>query len=209
MFSLTDADLGGRILGCGDGPASFNATMRQRGHHVVSIDPLYQFSAEGIRRRIQAVYPTMLDQLVANQSDYVWTTIASPQELGRLRIAAMEEFLGDFESGKQEGRYLPHELPRLPFQDSQYRLALCSHVLFTYSRQLSADFHCRAILEMCRVAREVRLFPLLDHGGGPSPHLDAVRRCLDEHGYCSCIEPVDHEFQKGGNEMLRVRQGTA
>ena len=30
MFGLTDLDLGKTILGCGDGPASFNATMRSR-----------------------------------------------------------------------------------------------------------------------------------------------------------------------------------
>jgi hypothetical protein len=27
MFTLSDADLNSRILGCGDGPASFNAEM--------------------------------------------------------------------------------------------------------------------------------------------------------------------------------------
>ncbi|MEM6717567.1 MAG: SAM-dependent methyltransferase, partial [Cyanobacteria bacterium P01_C01_bin.147] len=27
MFNLTEADLAGRILGCADGPAAFNAVM--------------------------------------------------------------------------------------------------------------------------------------------------------------------------------------
>jgi hypothetical protein len=31
MFSLTEADLSRDILGCGDGPASFNAEMTDRG----------------------------------------------------------------------------------------------------------------------------------------------------------------------------------
>lgn len=30
MFALTDADLDGRILGCGDGPAAFNAVATPR-----------------------------------------------------------------------------------------------------------------------------------------------------------------------------------
>jgi hypothetical protein len=31
MFALTEADLGGRLVGCGDGPASFNAEATRRG----------------------------------------------------------------------------------------------------------------------------------------------------------------------------------
>ncbi len=74
-------------------------------------------------------------------------------------MEAMEEFLRDFEQGQDEGRYLRCELPQLPLADGQFDLALCSHLLFTYSGQLSCEFHCQAILEMCRVAGEVRVFP--------------------------------------------------
>lgn len=31
MFNLTKEDLGRRILGCGDGPAGFNAELTKRG----------------------------------------------------------------------------------------------------------------------------------------------------------------------------------
>ncbi|MEJ2690734.1 MAG: SAM-dependent methyltransferase, partial [Deltaproteobacteria bacterium] len=31
MFALSKADLQGRILGCGDGPASFNASLSRQG----------------------------------------------------------------------------------------------------------------------------------------------------------------------------------
>lgn len=204
MFSLTDADLETRILGCGDGPASFNATMCHQGKRVVSVDPLYQFSAEQIQKRVQEAHWTIVEQLISNQEDYVWTTIATPQNLGRIRMEAMEEFLADFESGKGEGRYLPHELPCLPFADGEFDLALCSHLLFTYSEQLSAEFHCQAILEMCRVAGEVRAFPLLDHGGQASLHVEPVCRVIEENGCRFVVESVDYEFQRGGNWMLRA-----
>ena len=49
MFSLTDADLNSNILGCGDGPASFNAEMTKQNHSVVSIDPVYEFSSDQIQ----------------------------------------------------------------------------------------------------------------------------------------------------------------
>lgn len=45
MFDLTEVDLRRHILGCADGPASFNAEMTRQGHRVISCDPLYQFTA--------------------------------------------------------------------------------------------------------------------------------------------------------------------
>src|ERR671919_658039 len=90
MYSLTDADLSGRILGCADGPASFNAAMRRLGGRVVSCDPLYAFSGDEIRARIDAT----CDHLVAltrNEPErFVWDRIRSPGDLGRVRMAAME-----------------------------------------------------------------------------------------------------------------------
>jgi hypothetical protein len=204
MFSLTDADLEKKILGCGDGPASFNAAMCRQGKRVVSIDPLYRFSAEQIRGRVKEASRTIIEQLVANQSSYVWTTIRSPEELGQIRMKTMEAFLRDFERGKDEGRYRSYELPQLPFTDGEFDLALCSHLLFTYSGQLSLDFHCRAVLEMCRVATEVRVFPLLDHGGQPSPHVEPVCHLLKDNDFEVSIESVDYRFQRGGNQMIRV-----
>jgi SAM-dependent methyltransferase len=204
MFRLTADDLEKGILGCGDGPASFNAMMRQRGKSVVSVDPLYDFSAEQIRQRVDLVYGTIMEQLSANQASYVWTTITSPEHLGQVRMEAMTVFLEDYERGKREGRYLPHELPDLPFGDQKFDLCLCSHLLFTYSDRLSSDFHEKAVLEMCRVAKEVRVFPLLDMSGKPSPHLDPVSDCLSQHGHVWDIEKVGYNFQCGSNQMLRV-----
>jgi len=74
-------------------------------------------------------------------------------------------FLADFEEGKRQGRYVDAELQNLPFADGDFDIALCSHFLFLYSEQFSEDFHVTAIQEMCRVAEEVRVFPLLALGG--------------------------------------------
>jgi len=54
MFALTDGDLSGNILGCGDGPASFNAEATVLGNRVVSCDPIYTFSADEIERQVRA-----------------------------------------------------------------------------------------------------------------------------------------------------------
>lgn len=42
MFALSDLDLKGRLLGCGDGPASFNAVATSQGVAVTSCDPIYR-----------------------------------------------------------------------------------------------------------------------------------------------------------------------
>jgi hypothetical protein len=44
MFSLSEVDLQSRILGCGDGSASFNAEMNAQGRRVISGDPIYAFT---------------------------------------------------------------------------------------------------------------------------------------------------------------------
>lgn len=205
MFGLTEADLSNRsVLGCGDGPASFNAEAARHGHRVFSCDPIYQFSAQEIRRRVHEVYDQIMDQLHPNQDAYVWQLFASPEELGRVRMAAMYRFLDDYDRGKREGRYINASLPFLPFPDSTFDLALCSHLLFTYSEHLSLDFHRDAILEMCRVAREVRIFPLLDIGGRRSAHLEPILSGLQEAGYGATCVPVAYEFQRGAKAFLCV-----
>jgi hypothetical protein len=204
MFELSERELNSRILGCADGPASFNAEMNAQGRRVVSVDPLYQFTGDEIRSRIDATYPTMIEQLYENLDDYVWTRIPSPEALGELRMTCMRRFLADFSTGKREGRYLVGSLPQLPFADGSFDLALCAHFLFLYSDQLSAEFHCRAIQEMLRVAREARIFSLLALGGHPSPHLDVVCRELRNSNQDFEIKTVDYEFQRGGNQMLRI-----
>lgn len=204
MFDLTEADLALRILGCGDGPAAFNATLTQRDGHVVSVDPLYIFDAEQIRGRISATYETVVAQLRQNRNDYVWEEISSAEQLGRLRLSAMETFLFDFDAGKQGGRYIPGELPFLPFERGEFDIALSSHFLFLYSAHLSPEFHLQALREMLRVSHEVRVFPLLTLEGVRSPHLLLVKEDLAKQNMKVEIRKVPYEFQRGGNEMLVI-----
>jgi hypothetical protein len=205
MFDLTAADLDRRILGCGDGPAAFNAGLTERGGAIVSVDPLYRFDARQIAGRIAETYAPVMDQVRRNQGDYVWAAIPSVEVLGAVRMAAMERFLADFEAGRRTGRYVVAELPSLPFASRHFDIALSSHFLFLYSSHLSATFHCRALGEMLRVSREVRVFPLLTVDGLLSPHFPAVREHLTSQGFRLEVRPVPYEFQRGGNAMLVVR----
>src|SRR5262245_27282438 len=114
MFALTDGDLASRILGCGDGPASFNAMATRRGGNVTSCDPIYRFDVAEIRARVAATYDTVLEQTRRNAGEFIWETIGSVEELGRVRMAAMDDFLDDYPWGKPDGRYVDAELPQLP-----------------------------------------------------------------------------------------------
>jgi hypothetical protein len=204
MFALTETDLSRRILGCADGPAAFNARMTELGHRVVSCDPLYQFSGAQIRRRIDETYDNIIAQTYANVESFVWTTIPSVEDLGRVRRAAMDSFLKDFDQAKSDGRYVAAELPELPFRARTFDLALCSHFLFLYSPILSREFHEQAIETMCAAAAEVRIFPLLTYDTEPSPYVEPVVATLRMSGKIVSIERVPYEFQKGGNHMLRI-----
>ncbi len=204
MFNLTPDELNLAILDCGGGPASFNAQMTSQGCNVISCDPIYQFSAEEIAGRIQETYQTVIDGVKANSTNYVWQNIESPEQMGKIRMEAMNHFLDDFPIGLQERRYVLDELPNLSFEDKQFDLALCSHLLFTYSEHLSMDFHLSSIKELCRVAQEVRIFPLLNVSGEQSSLLLQVLQELQKDGYKAEIQQVDYEFQKGGNKLLSV-----
>lgn len=205
MFALSSDDLALRILGCGDGPASFNAEATSRGMAVTSCDPIYHWDAGQIRERIVATYDQIIDQTRRNSDEFVWSSIRSVDELGQVRMAAMEAFLSDYGQGRAEGRYIEAELPKLPFADRFFDLALCSHLLFLYSVQLGEEFHRDSLRELCRVAREVRVFPLLALGGRRSPHVDRSVEDLRESGHDVSIERVSYEFQRGGNQMVRIR----
>ncbi len=204
MFSLTPDDLNLKILNCGGGPSGFNAEMTRRGKNVISIDPIYNLSADDIGIRINETHDDVISQTRMNADKFIWQNISSVEELGRIRMAAMKQFLDDYEQGKIEGRYNYTKLPSLPFADKEFDIALSSHFLFLYSSNLSLDFHRKAINEMVRVAREILVFPLINVNAIPSPYVEHIKKELVEMGYKVAIEKVDYEFQKGGNEVLRI-----
>ncbi len=205
MFDFTKSDLNKRILGVGDGPASFNAEATKIGVNVTSVDPIYQFSSTEILKRFNEVVDNIIDQVQATPDDWTWSYHKSPENLRRNRVQAINEFISDYDRGKQEGRYQIGELPRLNFKDKEYDIALCSHFLFLYSDHYDYKFHYDSIREMLRVSQEVRIFPLLTLMLQRSPYLERITRELRDLEYTVSIVKVEYELQKGGNEMLLIR----
>ncbi|MEB3311876.1 MAG: SAM-dependent methyltransferase [Snowella sp.] len=204
MFNLTQQDLQKSILSVADGPASFNAEGTLLGANITSVDPLYSFTTEQIRDRFNQVVDLIIKQVRNTPEDWVWAYHHSPDDLKRNRERTLELFCQDFAAGKIENRYQIGELPTLLYQNQQFELGLCSHFLFLYSAHLDESFHFQAIKEMLRVCKEVRIFPLLTLSLETSPYLVPIVTKLEENGYNCEIQRVSYEFQRGGNQMLKI-----
>lgn len=204
MFGLGPADLRGRILDCGGGPASFNAEMAAAGHSVISVDPIYSCSGPEIAARFETASEIIIKKLRAAPDNLPWTYHEGPDDMLASRREVFARFLSDYEAARGAERYQAASLPALPFLDGHFDLALCSHLLFLYSDQLSERFHVQSVMELCRVARDVRIFPLLSLSSLPSPHIGAVRARLEREGWSSEIIEVNYEVQNGSNKMLRI-----
>jgi len=206
FFDLAGLPPHRRILDCAAGPSSFTAEASRLGHLVVAADPLYRLSKNEIKARIEKTREAVVAGLRAAAHRFVWDVYGTPENLEVTRLSAMKHFIEDYEEGVAEGRYLEAALPDLPFEDEAFDLALSSHFLFLYSARFGLDFHLASVLELCRVAREVRIFPLLDLEGESSRHLLPVIDRLQGRGLATGIRKVDYEFQKGGDEMLLIRR---
>jgi hypothetical protein len=206
MFDLSDDDLAKPILGCGDGPASFNAELTKRGGIIVSVDPLYAYDVNDINRRIEETFDQVIQEIRMNMNEFVWQNIRSINELGKVRMKAMHDFLADYPKGKLEKRYLAQSAPILDFPDDSFGLAVVSHFLFLYSDHLDLKFHIDTISELCRICGETRIFPLLQLGAVPSPHVEPLIYHFRTIGFEVEQVRVPYEFQRGGDLMLRIKK---
>jgi hypothetical protein len=150
------------------------------------------------------VVDAIIEQIEQTPEDWVWSYHGSPRQLRKNRERTIEIFCEDYEAGKAEGRYAVGELPKLNYQDGEYDLGLSSHFLFLYSDHFDQQFHLNSILEMLRVCREVRIFPLLTLMLQPSPYLGAIVEQLEHLGYHCQIHTTTYELQRGGNQMLKI-----
>lgn len=69
---------------------------------------------------------------------------------------------------------------------------------------LGYDFHIRAMTEMLRVCREIRLFPIVDLDANQTDLVFDVIKYFEKNHSVE-IRETQYEFQKGGNKMLIIR----
>lgn len=206
MFNLMNLHESRTLLDCAGGPSSFNAFMSASGKKVISLDPLYACSVEEIKEKcIKSLYG-MIDQIERKKELFRWNRYTSIEAFSNARMNALQTFLSDFEQGKKENRYITGALPSLPFENNAFEIALCSHFLFLYSSLLTYEFHEQSILEMLRVAKEVRIYPLSDLNGKTSDHLRNLIKSLRQKSFHTQIINVPYEFQKGFSQCLIIRK---
>src|SRR4029453_17471623 len=164
MFGLSG--LPRSVLDCCAGGSAFTAVAAAEGVDAVAVGPAYEVSDPELADAARSGTSTgghIVDQY---SGDFVWHWYGSREERDRMRAEAAEQFLVDRAAHPQ--RYVAASLPQLPFDANRFELALCSHLLFTWSDQLDAAWHLAALRELTRVAAEVRGFPLVVPGkGGP------------------------------------------
>ncbi len=204
MFDLSQEEMNGRILEYGCGPSALNAQQFHQHHEVVSCDPLFVLDKDTLYSKSIMIFAHMADEIRKDKEQFDFTPVGSLEQLIEQRQKGMQQFFSDYEQGKAEGRYYGAADYHLPYGDFSFDLALSAHYLFADLDEQSVDFHCNVIRELARVAKEVRIFPLIDRDGQTSEFLGPVLLQLQNEGYGAEVREISYHLHKAENAMLRV-----
>ena len=204
MFDLTAEDMGTRLLEYGCGPSAVNVELTARGLPIVSCDPLFNLDKETLLSKANLIFSDTAERITKDQEKFDFSRYSSFKLFIDERHAGMAQFFSDFEQGKKERRYLALNQYSLPFPDFSFDFALSSHYFFADLDDQDVDFHLEVIKELARVAKEVRIFPLIDRLSQPSPFLGPVLLGLQQDNFGTEVREVAYHLQPSGNAMLRV-----
>ncbi len=203
MFDLSDADLQSRLLEFGCGASAVNAELRDK-NRVISCDPLFNLDKGTLSTNVSLIFEDMVALVAEQQDKFDFSSYGSFDALVARRRQGMADFFADYEQGKVEKRYVPAADFTLPFNHFEFDFALSSHYLFADLDNQDIDFHLKVIRELARVAKEVRIFPLIDRHAQLSPFLGPVLLGLQQEQYGVEVREVSYHLQPTGNAMLRV-----
>ncbi len=206
MFDLSDKMLTQTVLEYGCGASAVNAELYAKQHiNMVSVDPLFGPPESELAIQITHCFDERVAQVLSDPSQFNVDRYGGMDAFLSYRRKGMNIFLKDYEQGLSEGRYktLSGDAA-LPFGDFTFDLALSSHYLFAASNEQSVDFHVQAIRELARVAKEVRIFPLIEREGMPSALIGPVLLGLQQANFGAEVREVSCALYPQGNAMLRV-----
>ncbi|MDF1929347.1 hypothetical protein PGH45_03725 [Legionella pneumophila] len=176
--------------------------MKKKG--VVSCDPLFVLDKDTLLAKAKMIFANMAEEVRQHQDQFDFSRNGSLDKLLQERQEGMKQFFADYEQGKADGRYLGLTDYHLPFADFTFDFALSSHYFFADLDYQTVDFHLIAIRELARVAKEVRIFPLIDREGNTSQFLGPVLLGLQQENYGVEVREAAFHLHKSGNAMLRV-----
>ena len=138
------------------------------------------------------------------------------EEFTRLKLQALASFVAAYRSNRD--RFIDASLPNLPFEDDSFDLVLSGHFLFLYASidhgglmshdQIDLDFHLKAVRELVRVGREVRIFPTFATTGPArrQPYVEPVMEAIAADGFQVELVPsnwVEGDFTEF-NDLIRI-----
>lgn len=192
-----------RVLDCPGGASSFIAEAREKGIAAQGCDVLYCYDCDSLRVQGEK----SIEQIYADTSwtaDNDFSFYRSIERHKEHRTGALETFCADYNTKD----YWFAELPKLPYGDDSFDLVLSSHLLFVYDDRLDEAFHEASIVEMLRVGREVRIFPLVDYKNSRVEETENLSpfayRMAEKFG--GEIVRVGFEFQKNAGYMLKIKR---
>jgi len=204
MFDLSPKDMKTRILEYGCGPSAVNAELNKKGQSIVSCDPLFNLDKDTLFTKVNLIFSDMAARVIRDKNQFDFSRYGSPELLMDERAEGIAKFFADYRTGKKERRYIGINEYSLPFADFNFDFALSAHYLFADLDDQDVDFHLQVIKELARVAKEVRIFPLIDRHNHPSPFLGPVLLGLQQDNYGVEVREVPYHLQASGNAMLRV-----
>ena len=209
MFDLDEQVLDGRVLDCCAGASSFVAEHVARGGDGLAVDPAYAWNGAALASAARNGLGGGTQIIDQHPDTFVWDWYGTVGRREAMRREAAGAFLVDV--GHNPGRYVAAALPQLPLAGQSVDVALCSHLLFTWSEQLGHQWHLAALREMLRVVRrEIRVYPLVVQGTGAKvPFLDQVLGQLQGDGHDVELRRVPDEFQRGADSMLVARPASS
>ena len=204
MFDLSELSFTMRFLEYQSGPSAFQAELRQQAAYLVSYDSWFSLDKAALANEILTSFDARLTQITARQHEFDLRRYGTLEDLVAYRRVGVKKFLQDYELGHTEGRYLSVPSGALPFEHFFYDFALSAHHFFSLVVPQTVDYHVQKIRELARVAKEVRIFPLVDANGIPSPLLGPVLLALQHDNYGVEVRDVSYHLQPKGNAMLRI-----
>lgn len=204
MFALGENDFGKKILNCMGAPSSFNAIAWQNKYDITTCSDVYGSDKETLQTKASKEVKQAIDFIKANPDRFNSSVIDTPEKYQLFLQENLKMFFKHYNEAKTRRLYSSEALPEIAFGNHQFDLAICPHFIFNGNPIFSEKFQLNCIQELCRVAKECRIFPALDSAGHTPVHLASLREKLTEIGFNSSIETVDYQLQKKGNMMLKV-----
>lgn len=202
FFALTEQDKQGKILDCNAGATCFTAQMRRAGKEVIAFDPLYRLPLNELKAVFEQAKRDLCTKIHIQLKYDQWAHYFTLQEIQEMQEENIATFFEHFE--KEKNYYCSDNLLDLPFEDQTFDLALCAN--FLCDTNYSPDFmgFINNIKTLARIAKEVRVFPLLDKDHEVSSYLPPFVADFQKD-YILDIQEVPFDLQQNATEVLSIK----